>query len=201
MSDLTYPLCGFKVRLPLFKRFAFILFNENLLIMIKNAFYFMLNALFTLEIFTFLSWLFVYVEKWFDSWFKTGHDSEIMQSLLLLRSTWVLPKHINSKVLTVCSYYILFALRVGICWQALKSMHISNEWHNCLMFDCVWFSNNCGRISSEKIRWSNFKERNTFFPRWRNKCCIEREYHFAVKWWVYSANFLTCYVVVFKDDY
>ena len=34
--------------------------------MMKNAFYFMLKALFVLEIFTFLSWLFGYVEKRLD---------------------------------------------------------------------------------------------------------------------------------------
>ena len=34
--------------------------------MIKNAFYFMLKALFVFEIFTFLSWLFGYVEKRLD---------------------------------------------------------------------------------------------------------------------------------------
>ena len=32
----------------------------------KNAFYFMLKALFVLEIFAFLSWLFSYVEKRLD---------------------------------------------------------------------------------------------------------------------------------------
>ena len=32
----------------------------------KNAFYLMLKALFVLEIFTFLSCLFGYVEKWLD---------------------------------------------------------------------------------------------------------------------------------------
>ena len=32
----------------------------------KNAFYFMLKALFVLEVFTFLSWLFGYVEKRLD---------------------------------------------------------------------------------------------------------------------------------------
>ena len=32
----------------------------------ENTFYFMLKALFVLEIFTFLSWLFGYVEKWLD---------------------------------------------------------------------------------------------------------------------------------------
>ena len=34
--------------------------------MMKNAFYFILKTFFVLEIFTFLSWLFGYVEKWFD---------------------------------------------------------------------------------------------------------------------------------------
>ena len=39
---------------------------ESPLKMIKNSFYFMLKALFVLEIFIFLSWLFSYVEKWLD---------------------------------------------------------------------------------------------------------------------------------------
>ena len=34
--------------------------------MIKKGFYFVLKALFVLEIFTFLSWLFGYAEKWLD---------------------------------------------------------------------------------------------------------------------------------------
>ena len=34
--------------------------------MVKNAFYFMLKPFFVLEIFTFLDWLFGYVEKGFD---------------------------------------------------------------------------------------------------------------------------------------
>ena len=41
----------------------YIYFNERRLKMIKNTFYFMLKALFVLEIFTFLSLLIGYVEK------------------------------------------------------------------------------------------------------------------------------------------
>ena len=40
--------------------------NENPLKMVKNAFYFMLKALFVLWIITFLSWLFGYAEKRLD---------------------------------------------------------------------------------------------------------------------------------------
>ena len=40
--------------------------NENPLKMMKNAFYFMLKALFVLGIITFLSWLFGYAEKRVD---------------------------------------------------------------------------------------------------------------------------------------
>ena len=39
---------------------------ENIIKMMKNVFYFMLKPLFVLEIFTFLSWFFGYVEKWLD---------------------------------------------------------------------------------------------------------------------------------------
>ena len=40
--------------------------TESLLKMMENAFYFMLKALFVLEIFILLTWLFGYVEKRFD---------------------------------------------------------------------------------------------------------------------------------------
>ena len=56
----------------------------------KNTFYFMLKALFGIEVFTFLSLLFVYVEKWFDKktkvnfkifdvidWRANKHDTHI----------------------------------------------------------------------------------------------------------------------------
>ena len=40
--------------------------------MMKKDFYFILKALFVLEIFTFLSWLFGYVEKRLDKKFKVN---------------------------------------------------------------------------------------------------------------------------------
>ena len=43
-----------------------LLTTESSLKIMKNVFYFMLKALFVLEIFSFLSWLFGYVEKRFD---------------------------------------------------------------------------------------------------------------------------------------
>ena len=48
------------------KKNLYIYFNERRLKMIKNTFYFMLKAIFVLEIFTFLSLLIGYVEKWLD---------------------------------------------------------------------------------------------------------------------------------------
>ena len=39
---------------------------ENSLKVMKNAFYFILKALFILEILSFLAWLFGFVEKWLD---------------------------------------------------------------------------------------------------------------------------------------
>ena len=45
------------------KKICFIYFNESPLKMIKNAFYFILRALFVLKIFKFLSWLSGHVEK------------------------------------------------------------------------------------------------------------------------------------------
>ena len=45
------------------KKFLFIYFNESPLKMMKNAFYFILKALFGLKIFKVLSWHFGYVEE------------------------------------------------------------------------------------------------------------------------------------------
>ena len=45
------------------KKNCVICFKESLLKMMKNAFYFILNALFALKIFKFLSWLFGHVAK------------------------------------------------------------------------------------------------------------------------------------------
>ena len=53
----------FKVGLPSSKKNCGICFIESLLKMMKNAFYFILKALFVLKIFKFLSWLFGHVEK------------------------------------------------------------------------------------------------------------------------------------------
>ena len=49
-----------------FRKFVLVYFNGSSLKIIKNTFYFMFKVLFVLEIITFLSWLFGYVEKWFD---------------------------------------------------------------------------------------------------------------------------------------
>ena len=63
--------------LPL-KKVVFICFDESPLKMIKNAFYVMLKALYILEIFTFLSRLFGYVEKLLDDdvidWTTNNYD-------------------------------------------------------------------------------------------------------------------------------
>ena len=45
------------------KKFLFICFNESPLKMMKNAFYFILKALFVFKIFKFLSWHFGHVEE------------------------------------------------------------------------------------------------------------------------------------------
>ena len=55
-----------KVELSPFTVVVFIYFKESSIKILKNAFYFMLKALFLLEIFNFLSLLFVYVEKRLD---------------------------------------------------------------------------------------------------------------------------------------
>ena len=63
----------FKIEFPFFKgslsglrQFLTIFIFESPSKMIENAFYFMLKALFVLEIFTHLSYLFGYVEKRLD---------------------------------------------------------------------------------------------------------------------------------------
>ena len=45
------------------RKILFIRFNESPLKTMENAFYFILKALFVLEIFKFLSWLFGHVER------------------------------------------------------------------------------------------------------------------------------------------
>ena len=51
------------------KKFLFICFNDSPSKLKKNAFYFILKALYILKIFKFLSWLFGHVEKtaWLES--------------------------------------------------------------------------------------------------------------------------------------
>ena len=56
----------FKVGLPPSKKNVFIYLNKSSLKMMKNAFYFTLKAFLVLQIFTFLSWVFGYVEKRLD---------------------------------------------------------------------------------------------------------------------------------------
>ena len=58
LSDLNI-----KVGLSPSKTIFFICFNDGTSKMMKNAFYFILKALFILKIFKFLSWLFEHVKK------------------------------------------------------------------------------------------------------------------------------------------
>ena len=55
-----------KVRLSCSKKFVLVYFNGSSLKVIKNAFHFMLTALFVLEIFVFSYWRFDYLEKCLD---------------------------------------------------------------------------------------------------------------------------------------
>ena len=52
-----------KVGLSPSKNFFLICFNDSPSKMMKNAFYFILKALFVLKIFKFLSWIFVHLDK------------------------------------------------------------------------------------------------------------------------------------------
>ena len=56
----------FKSNSHLPKKISFILFNESLLKIMKNTFYFTLQALFVLRIFKFLSWICGHTEKQLD---------------------------------------------------------------------------------------------------------------------------------------
>ena len=56
-------IANFKVGLSPSKNILFYFFNESSLKMMKNAFYFILKALFVLKIFKFLSWHLGHVEK------------------------------------------------------------------------------------------------------------------------------------------
>ena len=61
--ELANELFALNVGLPPSQKNCFIFFNKNPLKMMKNAFYFILKALFVLKIFKFLSWLFRHVGK------------------------------------------------------------------------------------------------------------------------------------------
>ena len=60
---LVETIIQIKARPSPSNKILFIWFNESPLKMMKNAFYFILKALFVLEIFKFLSWRFGHVEK------------------------------------------------------------------------------------------------------------------------------------------
>ena len=63
LRPLNVVRCDLKSDSHLPKKFLFIYFNESLLKMMKNAFYFILKALFVLKIFRFLSWPFAHIEE------------------------------------------------------------------------------------------------------------------------------------------
>ena len=60
---LVWTIFGFKVELSRSKKICVICLTESPLKMMKNAFYFILKALFILKILKFLSRLFGHVEK------------------------------------------------------------------------------------------------------------------------------------------
>ena len=80
-------ICGlFKVGLLHSKKTIFIDFNESSLKIMKNASYFMLKALFVLDIFTFLYWLFGYVEKRLDKEAMTSQTGQQLIAIHILRN-------------------------------------------------------------------------------------------------------------------
>ena len=66
LSYSTHHISNLKSDSHLPKKICVICFIESPLKMIKNTFYFMLKALFVLEIFKFLAWLFSHVAKTVD---------------------------------------------------------------------------------------------------------------------------------------
>ena len=80
-------ICGlFKVGLLHSKKTVFIDFNESSLKTMKNDSYFMLKALFVLDIFTFLYWLFGYVEKRLDKAAMTSQTGQQLIAIHILRN-------------------------------------------------------------------------------------------------------------------
>ena len=63
MFEPDNKLSELKVGLSPSKKKIFICFNDNPSEMVKNAFDFILKALFVLKIYKLLSWLFGYIEK------------------------------------------------------------------------------------------------------------------------------------------
>ena len=71
--------------------------TESCLKMIKNIFYFMLKAFFVLEIFTFLSWFFGYVEKRLDKKVKLMRNFVTSQSEIQIITIYVMTNISRSK--------------------------------------------------------------------------------------------------------
>ena len=63
-----------KLDSDLLQKFCFISFNDSPSKMLKNAFYFILKALFVLKIFKFLSCVFAHVEKRLDGKDKVNFE-------------------------------------------------------------------------------------------------------------------------------
>ena len=98
-QNFTIPLHYIKGPLSSLTQF---LTTENPFKMMKNAFYSMLKALFVPEIFTFLSWLFDYVEKHLDK--NLSLTSEFM--------TWQTVKRINTIHIYIAENGLLRKLRL-----------------------------------------------------------------------------------------
>ena len=74
---------------------VFICFNESPLKLIKNAFYFMLKAVFVLKIISFLSSLFGYVEKRLDKKVKVNFKMYDVTELITIT---IITIHMLSKI-------------------------------------------------------------------------------------------------------
>ena len=68
------------------KKFIFVCFNESLLKLMKNSFYFILKALFVLKIFKFLSWHFGHVEE--TAWWNMERKIRLFSKFMTSQSGW-----------------------------------------------------------------------------------------------------------------
>ena len=105
----------------------------------KNVFYFMLKALFVLEIFTFLSWLFGYVEK------RPDKKAQLISKLMTSKA--------RQKIITI---HILPNISRSKGSHAIKltSLKIQISWYTKSMYSI--FTDYCYIIKTLKVAYTTF---------------------------------------------